>query len=332
VTEFYEGGYTRQWFTDAELERFKGETVALAKQYLVAHPDQVAEYSRPVLDPVTGTYRKKALFSIPVLGATDADEMMETSKDRDIKKQLLELEVKKILVVDRNKLVLDLFRRSLAVLFPHASTTAVQTGEEALSLVEAALSEGPRGFDIVVAEERLHRPLLSSSLLKDGGKSCGQLESLSANRSGSSDTQFLPLVKQDSMTEVDAPSFQQWTGISGSELFRRIVDLEDTVECCSAAEPAVVETVAEDDVTGASKHQLESNELLSLSDQVVSCWRSLLIGVSTHPDQDANTFLDSGADVVWGKPPPRMNVCLRDQIVSALVMKRKAGRLPLKWS
>lgn len=48
---------------------------------------------------------------------------------------------------------------------------------------------------------------------------------------------------------------------------------------------------------------------------------SLWIGVSAHP-KDRSTLEESGADLSWGKPPPKMSVDLRNQLLQALLMKR----------
>lgn len=66
VTE-YEDAVRRQWYSDYELERFQYETVALARAYLIAHPERIPEYQQPQRDPVTGAMRKKALYSLPAM-------------------------------------------------------------------------------------------------------------------------------------------------------------------------------------------------------------------------------------------------------------------------
>lgn len=70
VTEF-EDNIPREWFNEQELERFQCDTIMLARRYLLNHPELIPEYSRPKLDPVTCTLRKKALFSMPILSSDD---------------------------------------------------------------------------------------------------------------------------------------------------------------------------------------------------------------------------------------------------------------------
>ncbi|KAL3793348.1 hypothetical protein HJC23_003858 [Cyclotella cryptica] len=50
---------------------------------------------------------------------------------------------------------------------------------------------------------------------------------------------------------------------------------------------------------------------------------SLLIGVSAYLSEDKTRLEQSGADFVWGKPPPEMNSKLRNDILKVLMRKRK---------
>jgi hypothetical protein len=50
---------------------------------------------------------------------------------------------------------------------------------------------------------------------------------------------------------------------------------------------------------------------------------AVLIGVSTNPDASREALRTSGADAVWGLPPPRMNDDLRDELVGRLIKKRR---------
>jgi hypothetical protein len=81
-------------------------------------------------------------------------------------------------------------------------------------------------------------------------------------------------------------------GCSGSELLRRI-----SSQCRDPRDP--------DDAAGAA-----------------AC---LLIGVSVQPEREGEALRSAGADAVWGKPPPRMDDRLRDELVTLLVRKRTAA-------
>lgn len=73
ITEF-EDNSPRYWFSAFELERLQKESVHLVQRYLIANPSMIVKYNQPRLDPVTGTYRKPALFSIPILNANSPEE------------------------------------------------------------------------------------------------------------------------------------------------------------------------------------------------------------------------------------------------------------------
>jgi hypothetical protein len=51
---------------------------------------------------------------------------------------------------------------------------------------------------------------------------------------------------------------------------------------------------------------------------------SLLIGVSAYLAQDGVKLKQSGADFVFGKPPPEMNFKLRDEMLKVLMEKRNS--------
>ncbi len=93
------------------------------------------------------------------------------------------------------------------------------------------------------------------------------------------------------------------TDISGSELFKRISKHEETLY---PAPPAATSSAP-----GSSRKD----------------WRALLIGVSTRLEEDAPKLCDGGADIVWGKPPPRMDDDLRALVVATLARKRQGDRV-----
>lgn len=53
----------------------------------------------------------------------------------------------------------------------------------------------------------------------------------------------------------------------------------------------------------------------------------LVLGMSAYLEQDENKLLDSGADIVWAKPPPKMNIALRDTLLLATMKKRRRKNL-----
>lgn len=304
VTEFPD--FERRWFSDADLERFRVETVVLAQRYLIKYPEMIDVYNKPRLDPVTGTMRKKALYTLPALSSVDeGDGLPELSKQPRAMKELAFMEVKKILVVDRNKLILDLFCRSLRLIFPHAHIATAQTSEEAFDLYQKAVpvdSYAPRtGFDIVIAEEHLHKPLTNAPKpLARNSKSSGYLVSLSKAFGDSDESQSV--ARHDSLLNI--ASSINCVGVSGSELLRQITEMDASHKTGSRAEASPLSATLN--------------------------WRPLLIGVSVRPDEDYQKFTDAGADLVWGKPPPIFNEELRDTVVLEVIQKRR--RRPAKPS
>lgn len=332
VTEFDDPS-PRAWFTDADLERFRVETVLVAQRYLLQNPAMIEEYNKPRLDPVTGTMRKRALYSLPALSAadasdTDVSEPSAAERHRNSMNELAVQEIQSILVVDRNTLVLDLFRRSLQSLFPHARITTESSGDEAFRLFRAALlvrpptpgaSAGTRspGFDLVVADERLHQPLAvcGTPILTTGKSSSGscaaaplrglsvaQVTQRDTSRCGDGGGTVGRHVRHASLQNLAGPGSQkqqQPRGCSGSELLRnmsRLVEERRTSHAaCSEASP-----------------WCESGNK--------SC--PLLIGVSVDPENDGPRLRECGADVIWGKPPPSMDARLRDELVARLIRKR----------
>jgi len=242
-----------------------------------------------VKDPVTGTMRKKALFSMPALCDVSDGELEEVhyhngdSKPKPVPQKQQqqpstspsvslffkspripsratkdEVPVQRILVVDRNEKIGSLFRRSLSNLFGSGcEIVTVQTAAEALKQY--------RNSDIVIAEERLYKPLK-------------------------------PVHSTSSMTPPPPPPLSHIIQPSGSV-------------------PAHL---------GDAQHMSGSELFAKIADD---CEQKpcILIGVSTHPLQDQEHFYQAGADFVWGKPPPRMDVRLRGELVAALLAKRAAG-------
>lgn len=311
VTEYFDE-VERQWFSDAELDRFRNQTIFVAQQYLLKHPEKITDYSNPVLDPVTKTMRKKALFSLEVFhieGNTGSDtedaEAVVDEVGRANAKQLAGQEVRKILIVDRNALIVNLFYRSMQALFPAARISTFQTAEEALEAYERAKCNAPhvlaRSFDLVIAEEKLDKPLQRIRWSLRGGN---KTRSIPSNLS---DGRSTALESWGSLNNLS--TIEEKPSMSGSELFQKINSTDESF------------------LKDSSRQQATSKSPLEMSSLIPIHWQPLLIGVSMQPAEDASKFFNSGADFVWGKPPPTMNDTLRDQLVASLVKKRGEGGL-----
>ncbi|KAL9183466.1 hypothetical protein ACHAXT_004322 [Thalassiosira profunda] len=64
------------------------------------------------------------------------------------------------------------------------------------------------------------------------------------------------------------------------------------------------------------------HHLVEMEEKSISGRRSLLIGVSARLSLDEDKLKRSGADVIWGKPPPEMDVALRNELLNLLANKR----------
>jgi hypothetical protein len=283
VIEYPDNIKDRTWYSEDDLDRFRTEMIGLAHQYLLKHPKAIKRYNTPMLDPVTGTMRKKALFSLEVFKEADeCDGQDGSDKEIDSMKCLADREVKTILIVDRNKLILGLFSRSIRCLFPHARIETCERAEDALQFYESAradLQEGVmRGVDIVIAEERLNQPLPSSGRPIFGAKkeTCLPQDLPDLNASTS---------RLRRVSELE-PSKAIEEPMSGAELFQRILEADELNK--------------------------QTTTLVDASSVNRSRWSPLLIAVSTCPKNEEKMFLYHGADLVWGKPPPCIDDCLRD--------------------
>jgi hypothetical protein len=319
VTEF-EDSVERSWYSEIELERLKQETILLAQEYLLTHSEEAEKYNRAKLDPITGTFRKKALFSLPVLSCILDDGLPKPNVTEY--EELLESQVMNILIVDPNTAILNLFCKSMDSMFPKARLHTTPGGEEALQMVSAELQReygsSPnqhRNFDIIIVEQRLcqslqaqekpeklqHQPPSGRSLPQN--KSC-----LGISEMAKHDNRGFPALNKPSSFIGNARQIpQSCINMCGSDLLKAIHNMEEQTftalpnsrdRAPSSADPSHIST-------GPFQ------------------WRALLIGVSIQPDRDAKTLKEAGADVIWGKPIPRVGDALRNQLLNTLVMKRR---------
>jgi len=85
---------------------------------------------------------------------------------------------------------------------------------------------------------------------------------------------------------------------------------------------ASVQQRRSDDVTSGSDLIRHLVELERIEGRGNSIRPSLMIGVSARLAQDREKIEKSGADCVWGKPPPEMNSSLRNELLKLLMKKR----------
>lgn len=341
----YDDCVHRQWYSDSDLTAFKFETIAIAQRYLLHHPDVAAEFSVGKVDPFTGSIRKNTLYSLPILNNIsvseddDDDDAEDGSPSSNSKaanardaatsfdySERASIHVQKILIVDPNTLILDLFRKSLLQIFPHSELTTVQTGDEAVHHMKRAWSQStptaPRAYDIVIMEERLRA-----------------LPSRGFGPSSQQSPKFLPTTKSCSLTDVtdckktlrttmsSSATMRACSGdfqpvyLSGSEVIARLKELEN--DFCRP-DRCILEDGEFDE---ASEAPLSAAKIDLAGAPVLGslCWRSLIVGVCVDQKHDAVRLWQSGCDVVWPKPPPPIGENVRNQLVSLLVKKRSSA-------
>lgn len=325
VTEFEDSG-PRQWFSEAELDRFRTQTIMRAQAYLMDHPDMIKAYQQPYIDPVTGTLRKKALYSMPCLGSGASDEsssdasaeadvpssnsaLMSAFKARQlIAQHALEVAAKQhvqsILIVDRNQICLDLFQRSLKHVFPHARIELANSAQKALTLFRKELIERKKGFDIVIAEDAIHQPLTETATPLITGRKTLPFPTL---QPGNGDKTSLHS-RHDSLEgltghgeALEDSTQKPDKGMTGSQLLARLSREAGMLTVPSQATPQGV--------------------VRPLSNPFVP----LLVSVVSSQLEETSSVQPGPADLVWGKPPPLMDRQLRDSIVERLVAKRRVA-------
>jgi hypothetical protein len=141
--------------------------------------------------------------------------------------------------------------------FPQAKKLPWRNGEKPCGWFrwQCRTSRGTeRGFDIVIAEEVLSRNHTETKAITRGGKSDSNLDGLTSRPANQ-------VVKHDSLSSLSQSFY--CSGMSGSELFGEISEIEKTFDAP------------------------ESQRLTEATSLVPAPRKALLIGVSTHPDEDA---------------------------------------------
>ncbi len=308
VTEF-EDPVPRKWYHDSELDQHKREAIALAQAYLRKHPVVAEWYRRAVLDPVTKTHRKRALYSLPVFSSTyngrhtapspeittDIENLEEgltkTFRSPSVASQQRKsstVAIKKILVVHPNPKIASLFCKSMKSMFSAAKLVSTGSPEEASRLIQQSFVPPNHGspsssaqFDIIIVEQHLTRADTSSK--------CSKLDGILKNPLG-----FCNIVMKDDDESLSPETSPTSCAIRcGSDLIHLIHEL--------------------------SSHNNNSDQYEPTTPT------SFLIGVSMRPKHDAPLLKRAGADIVWGIPIPKVGNALRSKLVAGLLAKRSSS-------
>lgn len=313
VTEF-EDPVPRKWYQDHELDQHKREAISLAQGYLREHPEVAEWYRRAILDPITKTHRKRALFSLPVFSSTYSNSNTNHNLEITInnntnnpvesptqplafsspsllqRKKSTTPSVKKILVVHPNPKIVTLFCKSMKSMFPSAELVTTGSSEEALRLIQESFAQANGGpssnstnatFDTMIIAQRL-----TGSPSNRSNKLTGFFKNLEKGPLGI--LECMKAKKDDEEESSSTKSAISPTGKEihfGSDLVRQVCELS----------------------SGGNQQQ--------------SC---LLIGVSINPQHDALIMKRAGADFLWGIPIPTVGNVLRSKLLAKLDAKRSS--------
>ena len=310
VTEF-EDPVPRIWYNETELEISKKEAIVLAQAYLKKHSAVKEWYGKNFFDPVTKTYRKRALFSLPVFSASYKGKTKIKPEISELISDIHYLEqgltktlraspsknerdpstprVENILVIHPYAKIASLFSKSMKSMFSDAKIVTAKSPDKALKLIEDSLSSSPSSihsatsFDVIIVEQHLVPPKPKKSRSPSSSPKPGKSEDC-FNPLG-----FLDFFKEDGEKSKNALVSPATSSIKrGSDLIYLIQQFSTMQDTCS-----------------------------------------LIIGVSVKPDRDGPLMKNAGADIVWGIPIPKVGEKLRNKLFSKLHLKRLKKSFPL---
>lgn len=300
VTEF-EDSVPRKWYDESELNQHKREAIVLAQAYLRSHPAVAGWYRRAILDPVTKTHRKRALFSLPVFSSTysssDTEPCMDTRSNNNLEdcqtkpthdsshRDDDQVPVKRILVVHPSPNIASLFCKSMKSMFPSAELVSAGSSEEAWRLIQQS-SMDSAGFDIMIIEQRLTPQGTPTNGSKNGSNKWDEI-----------------------LNNLDKGPLEIWDIMTRKN--------EEEEESSPTSSPTI------NDVRWGSDliHQVCESTTDSAASSSSSC---LIVGVSVRPERDERAMMVAGADVMWGIPIPRVGDLLRDRLLTMLLAKRSS--------
>jgi len=266
----------------------------------------------------------KALFSNPMLKCTSEEFVLwdGTNELRDFMRK----HVQGFLVVDPNKTLHVLFQKAIHPMFPDTKVTCASSAEEALKLMEAAKlmqentttsSSGNasvthsaartisdcrsgsglsnNGFDIIIIEERLCRPWRRRDSMDDDA-----------------DIRFDP--SEDTSSQPSAQS----AGEDQAQVSSKILPIPNMTGS------ELIKFLTKEEKKWLRLREYEDMGLKKCNETKIpdNFWPSLYIGISAFLAEDGPKLLHAGADLMWGKPPPRIDNNLRNELLISLLKKR----------
>jgi hypothetical protein len=206
-----------------------------------------------------------------------------------LRRSVLLQELHTVLLVDPHDLCRRLFRKSLLHILPHAFIISCSSGKEAL----AALETSAPSKECRVPLEAAIQSRFDMIIVEERLSIFYRQEHQDGSGSGSSAEQT---EAEDRLHALDNPA-------SGSGFL-------------SSASVRAAKSAS------SSARNIASPQG-SFFDQTV------VVGVSSRPDEDSPQFREAGADFVWGKPPPQFGESLLDDLLKCVLKKR--GKTTILW-
>jgi hypothetical protein len=307
ITELAERDHERMWYSNDDLNRFRYETVLTARAFFDEHPDQIVVYNKPSYDPVTKTMRKRALFSMPALADITITEHDDNNSCSDKNKRK---------TISQSKIVDDVLKHqqhllSLLAFEDNCADTKTTSQKNEMDTIRRILivDHNPLLLDLFV---RSVRTMFVLQLDRNNKKNSPiDIQRASTAEAAMSIIQKRTLQqKEHSTTE---PPFDLIIAEQASQLPNQVLS-----ETIGSGPPAATAALPENSLFGSEF--LFQNLEKDYRDQI------LLVSVVSSTNQvkqSRNNSSTTIADMIWSKPPPRMDTHLRTQLIRALQNKRR---------
>eukprot|EP00557_Chaetoceros_sp_GSL56_P000104 CAMPEP_0176498766 /NCGR_PEP_ID=MMETSP0200_2-20121128/12521_1 /TAXON_ID=947934 /ORGANISM="Chaetoceros sp., Strain GSL56" /LENGTH=620 /DNA_ID=CAMNT_0017897045 /DNA_START=474 /DNA_END=2333 /DNA_ORIENTATION=+ len=164
VHEVQKCAVDKVWYNESDLQRFKKEAVQRIREWTLKH----AHMGNEMIPTGTGRIitrecrlpkSVKAFYTNPALGleAEDDSDVSHSSSTELKRKERLEKEIQKVLLVDCHDIFLCLLSKDIKSMMPHVVIDTAYTVKEALDKMEKEkkMNQSTHGFDLIVVEHRL---------------------------------------------------------------------------------------------------------------------------------------------------------------------------------
>eukprot|EP00970_Alexandrium_tamarense_P005067 scaffold825_cov196-Alexandrium_tamarense.AAC.12 len=306
ATEFERRGGDK-WFTEDELTQFKEEAIQRIRHRsmkmiptgtgrVVEVPGRNGSDRKQTSSPVpvppslrnngNGKSSSSVVFTHPALSCEDEFDPDTSCSSRTTREEAIQdalsREMRNVLLVDPHEIFLSLFTKSLKYMIPHVSVATARSGEEAMARIQAAQKAFPRSDGGAV--HGFDIIIVEERLLPCFAQRLSN-DTCESDPGTASGTDLIP-----TQSAGDDSIQRQRKLTSGSALISSLVK--------------------------------EEREIRQREASNTSIRFSLLIGVSARLAEDRPNIERSGADFVWGKPPPEMNSSLKTEMLKILMCKR----------